>query len=130
MPIMTKLQRTFIEDIEKNLRVTYDYPNTRKGADIFIKKHKEENTRFKLDAKTQFPPTGKQRRLIKDIEGSLDIKFNGRTVRTASKFIATYINEFKAVQTIDQKIKNYYNAFSEGIGKRIEKTKKKAQKLS
>ena len=130
MPKMTKLQKKFIEDIQENLNITFDYPDTRKGADIFIKKYKDENQRYKLQNKKQFPPTGKQRRLIKDIEESLDIKFNGRTVRTASKFIETYINEFKAVQTIDQKIKNYYNAFSEAIGKQIEKTKTKKKELS
>jgi hypothetical protein len=117
MPAMTKLQRKYIEDIEKNLDVVFDYPNTRKGADLFIKKYKDENTRYKLENKKQFPPSGKQKRLIEDIEKSLDIKFKGRTVKTAAKFIKDNIIEFKAVQTTDQKIKNYYNKLSDNIRK-------------
>ena len=115
MALMTKLQRNYITDIETNLNVTFDGDNTRRDADIFIKKHAEKNREFKLSNNKQIPPTGKQRRFIEDIEDILDVKYTGRTVKSASKFIALHLTEYRAKIDTKRKIKRYYNKVADGI---------------
>jgi len=116
MPIMTKLQKNYIKDIESNLDVIFNGKNTRVDADIFIKKHAEENRKFEKSHNRQIRPTGKQLRFIRDIEEVLDVKFKGQTIKTASKFIQQHITEYSARMDTERKIKRYYNNFADKIG--------------
>jgi len=115
MPPSTKLQKQYIKDIELNLDVTFDGKNTRIDADKFIKKYADKNREFRKKNNKQTKPTGKQLRFIKDIEEILDIKYTGRTVKSASKFIKKYITEYTANMGREKKIKNYYNKFADNI---------------
>lgn len=115
MPPSTKLQKQYIKDIESNLDVVFDGKNTRIDADKFIKKYAEENREFRKKNNKQTKPTGKQLRFIKDIEEVLDVKYTGRTVKSASKFIKAYITEYDANRGREKKIKQYYNKFADNI---------------
>jgi len=115
MALMTKLQRKYIKDIESNLSVTFNGKNTRNDADLFIKQYVEENRKFQKRNNKQTPPTGKQLRLIKDIEEVLDVEFIGKTLGVASNFIKEYFDEFKVEAGVNYKIKNYYNKVASGI---------------
>jgi len=115
MPPSTKLQKEYIKDIESNLNVVFDGKNTRIDADTFIKKYADKNREFRKKNNKQTKPTGKQLRFIKDIEEILDIKYTGRTVKSASKFIKKYITEYTANMGREKKIKNYYNKFADNI---------------
>lgn len=117
MAIWTKLQRKYVRDIETMLGIIFAGNPTRKDADIFIKEHAEEHRKMKLDLNKQFPPTGKQQRLIKEIEERLDIKFTGRTVRTASAFIEKYLDEFKALETSKDRMKRFINYKAKNLKK-------------
>ena len=92
---MTKIQRKYINNIESDLNVIFDAKNTRKDADEFIKKHLKQHRLFVKEHNIIPPPTGKQQRLIKKIEDVLDIKYYGKSVKTASKFIEEYLLEYK-----------------------------------
>jgi len=112
MAYMTKRQKSYIEDIEKNLKVKYAGYNTRKEADKFIQIHAEANREFQKVRKISTPPTGKQMRYIKDIEAVLEIKFTGKTLKEAIKFINDYYLDYATEAPFDYKIKNYYNNLS------------------
>jgi len=118
MALWTNLQKNYVRDIEKNVGVEFEGNPTRKDADLFIKEHAEENKQIKLDLNKRFPPTGKQLRLIKDIEEELDIKFKGRTIRTASKFIDEYIDEYKCSSGSKNKMRNLIYKKAREIGRR------------
>ncbi len=115
MALWTKLQRNYVKDIENNLGITFDGKPTRIDADTFIKKHTEANRKFRKSLNKQTRPTGKQLRFISDIEEILDVKFKGRTVKTASKFIQAHITEYDARVDSEKKIKRYYNGFADKI---------------
>lgn len=115
---MTKLQRQYIKDIEKNLNVKYNGGNTREDASLFISLYKEENRKFNLKNKIKTRPTGKQLRLIRSIEQTLEIKFNGKTLNEAKNFIDKYYNEFKANQTYFTKFKNCCNRKADMIDRK------------
>jgi len=123
MAVMTKLQQTYIKDIESNLQVIFNGNNTRNNADLFIKKYAEENREFRVKNNKQTRPTGKQLRFIKDIEEVLEIKYTGRTVKSASKFIQKYLTEFDSRTGIERKIKQYYNGMADKID-RAQKNKR------
>ena len=106
MSLWTKLQRNYIKDIEKNVGVAFEGNPSRKDADSFIKKYGEKNRQIKLKLNKRFPPTGKQSRLIKEIETTLDLSFKGKTVKTASKFIAQHFDEYKFLCGYEQYMRN------------------------
>ena len=115
MALWTKLQKQYVTDIEKNLKITFDGKFTRVDADIFIKKHAEENRKFKQSHNKQTPPTGKQLRFIRDIEDVLDVKFKGRTLKSASKFIQKHNMEYGARMDTETKMKLYSNRLADKI---------------
>jgi hypothetical protein len=115
MSLWTKLQRKYVKDIEDNLNITFNGKPTRVDADQFIKEHAEANRAVRKDQNKQTRPTGKQLRFIKDIEDILDVKFTGRTVKTASKFIQKHITEYSARMDTEKKIKRYYNVVADKI---------------
>ena len=131
MSLITKRQRDFIKDIEDVLEVEFEGKENRKGASDFIAKHVETFRVEKLKANKRFPPTGKQIRLIKDMEEVLDIKFKGRTVKTASKFIAKHLSEFQmevnqyANNNPEFKFKRVRKIVHSRISKQIEEKKRK-----
>jgi hypothetical protein len=118
MALWTKLQRKYVKDIEDNLGITFNGRPTRVDADKFIKENSQANYEAKISkGKKQFPPTGKQLRYIEDIEKSLDIKFRGRTIKSAAKFIKQYKDEYETVKPAEHKMKLYYNAVADKIEK-------------
>jgi len=122
---MTKLQKKYIEDIESVLKVEYTGSNSRKYADLFIKKYRDKHQKYKLEKGKRFPPTGKQKRFIKEIEETLDIKFTGRTVNTASKFISENIGDFNLFKSNDQTMKHRLNMLSKKIEVQVEEKKRR-----
>ena len=118
MALMTKLQRKYIQDIEKNLGITYTGKNNRTEASMFITQHKEENRKVNKAKKKSTPPTGKQLRLIKDIEKTFKATFRGKTLKSAKKFIETYYDDFRLNQTYDSKVKNYLNKKASSIDRK------------
>lgn len=131
MSLITKRQRDFIKDIEDVLGVEFEGRENRKGASDFISTHIETFRVERLKANKRFPPTGKQVRLIKDMEEVLDTKFKGRTVKTASKFIAKHLSEFKmevnqyANNNPEFKFKRVRKIVHSRISKRIEEKKRR-----
>jgi len=121
---MTKLQKKYVESIERHLNVKYTGYNTRKGADLFLQKYAEENKQFKIKNNLKFNNiTGKQYRLIKDIEKRLGIKFTGTKQKEASQFIADNFDEHKFNETCEDRMKRYINWKSNNFkkGPRYEK---------
>ena len=115
MALWTKLQKQYVRDIENNLKVTFTGKPTRMDASLFIREHREANMKFKIKHKIEFRPTGKQLRLIKDIEDTLEVEFKGRTVKSASDFIREHISEYSCRMDIEKKIKRYYNSVASKI---------------
>jgi hypothetical protein len=107
---MTKVQRKYVEDIERNLNVKFTGYNTRKAADLFLQKYAEENKQFKIKNNLKFNNiTGKQHRFIKDIETRLEIKFKGTKQKEASQFIADNLDEHKFNETCEDRMKGFIN---------------------
>lgn len=92
---MTNTQRKYINDIEKNLNVKFTAENTRRAADEFIRKYKQANREFNQTHNKLQRPTKKQLILISKIEKALDIKFTGRSFKSAYKFISDNLPDFK-----------------------------------
>lgn len=115
MALMTKLQRKYIEDIERNLNITYHGRHNRDDAYSFIKQYEDENRKFNIKNKIKFPPTGKQLRYIKDIEKVTEKKFTGKTLKEANKFIQKNVDEFKLNRDFSFKFKNLCNRKADKI---------------
>lgn len=124
MAIWTKAQQNYINDIEKTLNTKFIDTPSRTNASNFIKKYKDQYTKFKLDNNKRFPPTMKQRRLIKDIENTLNIKYNGKTVKTASTFIKKHYNEFTQNTTEEYKFKKMIEKKANDIQQKQDKRRK------
>jgi len=97
---MSNLQKEYVQDICKNLGIEYDGENSEKTAGKFISEYKDIHKQIKLHRKKNLTPTMKQKRFIEEIEDTLDIKFNGDTLSSASNFISKYVDEYRAVEKI------------------------------
>ena len=118
MALWTKLQRKYVEDIEKNLNIKYDGKPNRDEASLFISKHKQANREFIIKMKKPAPPTGKQIRYIRDIEKILNIKFEGKTIMEARSFISENRLEYEDKRPPEIKMKLYCNTIASAIGAR------------
>ena len=101
MSLWTKAQQNYIHAIEEILQIKFEGVQSRENADIFIKKYRDQFTQAKLKMNKRFPPSQKQKKVIKEIEDILDVKFTGRTVRSASEFIKKYYDEHIQRQPFD-----------------------------
>jgi hypothetical protein len=54
----TELQKAYVKDIEKNLKIVYDGDKSKKSASEFIKKHKKENYEYEIKHGLRKPYTG------------------------------------------------------------------------
>lgn len=115
-PVITRIQKQYIHDIENVLKVKYNGSTLRRDATAFIEKYKEQHKKRKKELGLPFSPTGKQCRFIKDIEDALGVIFDGNTMEDASKFIDEYYydyigsdkGEMKSLQrTIFKRTENY-----------------------
>lgn len=116
-PKMTKIQKEFIKDIENVLNITYTGGDHRKNASCFIDKHKVKYKAKSKVKRVSLPMSGKQKRLIKEIEKYLDgVKFTGKTALGAKRFIDYWYYDYVWERTQEEernpalRVANYVRA--------------------
>lgn len=111
----TKLQKEYVRDIEKNLKVVYEKDKTRKDASEFIAEHRYQNNQWSEDHGLKRRPTKKQRRFIKDIENTLGEIFLGESSHDAWIFINSYYVEMSNCFNKEDNIEGEWKKFEEGL---------------
>ena len=87
--LITKMQKSVIEDIESKLGIYFSGSN-RTHASKFIHKNIKALRKFGKKAGRIPTPTGRQLRYIKKVEKQDGLKFEGWTFEDASEFIGEH----------------------------------------